>query len=115
GPFASEIAGGNIVEAALQRLRDRHSRLCLGTVALVKNTPVAAGIGCRTADAAAVLRAVQKANPDLAASVAWHDIAAGLGADVPVCLAGRPALMWGIGENIEHMSCPLPDLPSGVG
>ncbi len=112
GPFASEIAGGNIIEAALHRLRDAHRDLRLGIVTLVKHIPVAAGIGGGSADAAAVLRAVQKANPDLAPSVAWHEIAAGLGADVPVCLAGRPALMWGAGEKIESLSRPLPGLPA---
>ena len=37
----------------------------------------------------------------------WLDIAARLGADVPVCLGARPALMWGIGERTE----PLRRLP----
>jgi 4-diphosphocytidyl-2-C-methyl-D-erythritol kinase len=30
-----------------------------------------------------------------------HELAARLGADVPVCLAGRPAVMRGLGERIE--------------
>ena len=68
-----------------------------------KNLPVAAGLGGGSADAAALLRAVRQANPDRADAVAWHEVAARLGADVPVCLAGVPAVMWGIGEMVEPL------------
>ena len=88
--------------------------LTLGTVELEKNLPVAAGLGGGSADAAALLRAVRQANPDRADAVAWHEVAARLGADVPVCLAGVPAVMRGIGERVEPLagSPALPAMPA---
>jgi len=107
GPFASYIGGENLLIRALTLLGDIEPRLSLGSVALEKNLPVAAGLGGGSADAAALLRAVRQANPKSAADVAWLDIAALLGADVPVCMGGRPALMWGVGEKVA----PVPRLP----
>ena len=107
GPFANYIGGENLLIRALALMRDAEPRLGLSSVGLEKNLPVAAGLGGGSADAAALLRAVRQANPRHAADVPWRDIAAKLGADVPVCLEGRPALMWGIGENIA----PVPRLP----
>jgi 4-diphosphocytidyl-2-C-methyl-D-erythritol kinase len=73
-------------------------------IILEKNLPVAAGIGGGSADAAAALRGLaQLHNVD----VPLTEIAASLGADVPVCLDTAPAWMSGIGHNIER----LPDLP----
>jgi len=107
GPFATEIAGDNLVAEALGRLAQAEPRLRLGAVAIEKHLPVAAGLGGGSADAAATLRAVRRANPALADSVDWHGLAAGLGADVPVCLADAPSQMWGIGERIRRVA----DLP----
>ncbi len=106
GPFAGAIAGQNLLEKTLRLLRDLDAGLRLGSVKLEKNLPVAAGLGGGSADAAALLRAVRRANP-AAGKVPWHEVATRLGADVPVCLADRPALVWGIGEKIE----PLKGLP----
>ena len=70
-------------------------------ITLEKRLPVAAGLGGGSADAAAVLRGLNRlwrlgmVPADLAA------LAAGLGADVPVCLAGRTARMQGVGEQVE--------------
>lgn len=84
----------------------RASRL-MGVTAdlsLEKVLPVASGIGGGSADAAATLRALAgmtgTALPDAAAILR-------LGADVPVCLAGRPVRMQGVGEILA----PLPPLP----
>jgi 4-diphosphocytidyl-2-C-methyl-D-erythritol kinase len=110
GPFAADIAGANLAETTLRRLRDLDAGLQLGSIMLTKNLPVAAGLGGGSADAAAVLRAVRSANPGLADRVAWHDVAARLGADVPVCLVGRPTSMWGIGDRLEPLAQDLPEL-----
>ncbi len=67
-------------------------------IGLEKHLPSAGGIGGGSADAAAVLRA-------LGAGAAGAEA---LGADVPVCLRGRPARMRGIGEVLD----PVPDLPA---
>ncbi|OYX43538.1 MAG: 4-(cytidine 5'-diphospho)-2-C-methyl-D-erythritol kinase [Rhodobacterales bacterium 32-67-9] len=76
-------------------------------IVLEKNLPVASGIGGGSADAAATLTALARlwgrTPPDDRAILA-------LGADVPVCLAGRPARMSGIGEALA----PVPPLPEGL-
>ncbi len=64
-------------------------------VRLVKRVPPGAGLGGGSADAAAVLRWAGRTDVALAA---------GLGADVPFCLAGGRALVRGIGDALE----PLP-------
>lgn len=112
GPGASAILGENLLAATLRRLTAAEPRLVLGRATLEKHLPVAAGIGGGSADAAALIRAVRRANPDYAASVPWLDIAESLGADVPVCVPGRPALMWGIGERMAPVE--LPELPAVI-
>ena len=100
GPFAAAIDGPNLAEEALRRLAQEEPRLRLGLIELDKRLPVAAGIGGGSADAAAVLRVVRQANPARASVVAWTEIAAGLGADVPVCFEQAPAIMRGLGEIV---------------
>jgi 4-diphosphocytidyl-2-C-methyl-D-erythritol kinase len=104
GPFASAIGGGNIVATALELLHEREPRLMLGSVLVDKQLPVAAGLGGGSADAAALLRCVARANPDLAERVDWGAIAAAIGADVSVCLQSRPAFITGVGEQVESIS-----------
>jgi 4-diphosphocytidyl-2-C-methyl-D-erythritol kinase len=107
GPFAAAIDGPNLVEAAVHRAHRADPSLKVGGTVLEKNLPVAAGLGGGSADAAAALRAIQRANPD-STGIDWLGLAAGLGADVPVCLAGTPAVMRGIGERLE----PVASFPS---
>jgi 4-diphosphocytidyl-2-C-methyl-D-erythritol kinase len=111
GPFAGAIVGENLIERTLARLAAAQPRLRLGAVVLEKRLPVASGVGGGSADAAAVLRAVRRANPDFADSVDWHGLAAALGADVPVCLSCEPSIVWGAGENVGAVT-GLPRLPA---
>ena len=108
GPFAPTIAGENLIAVTLRRLAEAEPRLKLGAVSLDKQLPVAAGIGGGSADAAAVLRAFRRANPELAPSIDWAKIAAGLGADVSVCFVNRTGWMTGIGERVA----PQPGWPT---
>ncbi|MGZ3215516.1 4-(cytidine 5'-diphospho)-2-C-methyl-D-erythritol kinase [Paracoccus sp. T5] len=96
GPFAAGLSDQD-------NLCLRAARLVGGQAAirLVKNLPVASGIGGGSADAAAVLRGLARMGHDLPAAPEQ------LGADVPVCLASRPARMRGVGEIVT----PLPPLP----
>ncbi|MBE9606851.1 4-(cytidine 5'-diphospho)-2-C-methyl-D-erythritol kinase [Acetobacteraceae bacterium H6797] len=75
---------------------------------LEKNLPVASGIGGGSADAAAALRLLDRHWGTGLGEDRLRDIGAGLGADVPVCLASRPAVMRGIGEVL----LPAPGLPA---
>lgn len=71
---------------------------------LHKHLPLASGIGGGSADAAAALRVLAalwaQPLPDAAAVLA-------LGADVPVCLAGRTCRMSGVGEVLATVP-PVP-------
>jgi 4-diphosphocytidyl-2-C-methyl-D-erythritol kinase len=112
GPWAQDIAGENLLARALALLREADPTLRLGAVHLEKNLPVAAGLGGGSSDAAALLRAVRRANAEPAHdAVPWLEIAAQLGSDVPVCFLDRPALIWGRGERMAALSL-LPAMPA---
>jgi len=74
-------------------------------LSLEKNLPVASGIGGGSADAAAALRLLAEL---WEIEAPLHEIALGLGADVPVCLESASARMGGVGEILR----PAPRLPS---
>lgn len=107
GPFGHSITSENLVLVTLDCLRAASPNVQLGAVRLVKNLPIAAGIGGGSSDAAAVLRAIRHANPEL--QFDWMAFAAQLGADVPVCFHDGPALMRGVGEKLEPIGA-LPPL-----
>ena len=79
-------------------------------IALRKHTPVAAGLGGGSSDAAAVLRALAAFAPDALAPDLLAKLALRLGADVPFFLDPRAAFVRGIGERIEPVR-GLPELP----
>ena len=106
GPFADALAGeaDNLVLRAARALAlGRGARLVLE-----KNLPVAAGLGGGSADAAAALRLLSRLWGVEAGPEALAALAAELGADVPVCLAGATCGMAGIGERLT----PLPEWPA---
>ena len=103
GPFAGALAGeaDNLVLRAARALATGQG----ARLVLEKNLPVAAGLGGGSADAAAALRLLSRlwgVEADLEA------LAARLGADVPVCLAGGTTGVAGIGERLT----PLPGWPA---
>lgn len=106
GEFAPSPAAPNILATALKILREREPRLVLGAVALAKALPVSAGLGGGSADAAALLRAVRRANPAFD-SFDWQGVALELGSDVPVCLERRSALVRGRGEHVRRVDLPV--------
>lgn len=85
----------------------RHTRVAASVwIDMKKQTPVAAGLGGGSADAAAVLLGLNEmwglglSDAELAA------IGATVGADVPFCITGGSAVIRGKGERVE----PLPAL-----
>ena len=110
GPFAQGLGAGpdNLVLRAARGLAELAGTSKGARLRLTKNLPVASGIGGGSADAAATIKALTQLwnfEPD---ADALRALALGLGADVPVCLAGQPSFMGGIGENLH----PAPDLPT---
>lgn len=111
GPFApalaSEAAADNLVVRAAQALAAEAGLVAAGALTLEKNIPVASGIGGGSADAAAALRLLARTWRLTLDQDSLDRIAAGLGADVPVCLRGRATRMGGVGEILS----PAPALP----
>ncbi|HUG32378.1 MAG TPA: hypothetical protein VMM14_05745 [Acidimicrobiia bacterium] len=100
----------NLVERALAELRATIEVPPLA-LRLVKEIPMAAGLGGGSSDAAAALRAgadrARHEPPDMVA------IAARVGADVPLFLTGGTLLMSGTGEEIEPVR-PFDDFAVAV-
>ncbi len=106
GPRADAIPAGeeNLVLRAARQLQAAMPRPPGAALLLDKRLPAASGLGGGSADAAAAVRALVRlwgcAQVDAQALLP-------LGADVPVCLIGRPVRMRGIGELLS----PCPALP----
>jgi 4-diphosphocytidyl-2-C-methyl-D-erythritol kinase len=113
GPYAGRSGPTveNLVLKAVAALRQRVNGLTAGQFQLEKNLPVAAGIGGGSADAAAALRLLARANGLPIDDPRLTDAALAVGADVPVCLASRPRIMRGVGEKLSP-PLELPPLPA---
>ena len=113
GPFAGKSgpADDNLVLKSLAELRRRIPGLKGGRFRLEKNLPVAAGIGGGSADAAAALRLLARANGIALDDSRLKAAAQAVGADVPVCMDSRPRIMRGIGEVLAE-PLDLPPIPA---
>ena len=115
GPFAADLAheppDSNLVVRAARELAAHLGRSPAVAITLTKRLPIASGIGGGSADAAACLVALCRLWRADARDPAVFALAARLGADVPVCLDGRPAYFGGIGEILDPAP-PLPDCPA---
>ena len=108
GPLAQACGEGadNLVFKAAQLLGERVAGLTLGDFILDKMLPVAAGIGGGSADAAAALRLLARANGLAIDDARLIEVAQMTGADVPVCLASCACVMTGVGETLMPLSLP---------
>lgn len=77
-------------------------------ITLQKSIPVGAGMAGGSADAAAVLRALNRLYGAPLTADALETLAARVGSDVPFCVRGGTALATGRGEKLET----LPSLPA---
>ena len=110
GPFRVPLGdpADNIVLRAARALADTAGIEPTARITLTKRLPVAAGIGGGSADAAAAIRALCELWSVRPLADELATLALALGADVPVCLAGEPAFVGGIGEELT----PAPRLPA---
>ncbi|ESW93991.1 4-(cytidine 5'-diphospho)-2-C-methyl-D-erythritol kinase [Mesorhizobium sp. C280B] len=104
GKYASAVPvdDNNLVVRARDALRREAGPQHAPAVAirLEKNLPVASGVGGGSSDAAAVLRAlVQTWGLDVG-DAELARIGLSLGADVPMCLAARPLIARGVGDEL---------------
>jgi 4-diphosphocytidyl-2-C-methyl-D-erythritol kinase len=103
GPFSEGLSAGkdNLVCRAAQILADVAGIPAKANIRLIKNLPIASGIGGGSADAAAAMHALNDfwdINLPLSDLLA---LGAQLGADVPACLTGQPVHMTGAGETLS--------------
>ena len=114
GRFAGALAPtpDNLVLRAAELLAGEARRLGLSpfpvALRLTKRLPIASGIGGGSSDAAATLRLLDRVWGLGLSRERLAAIALPLGADLPMCVHGRPLRARGIGEAIE----PIADLPA---
>ena len=108
-----EVAGPHApgVPEGASNLAHRAAELVLtgqgARIRIHKRIPAAGGLGGGSTDAAAVLKLISSNwNLPMPSTSALME----LGADVPVCIAGEPALVCGAGEHVEPANC-VPRLP----
>jgi 4-diphosphocytidyl-2-C-methyl-D-erythritol kinase len=105
GPFADAIVGSNLVDKAVSAFTANSENARLSRILLQKNLPVASGIGGGSADAAAALRLLSSAHPEVSDVDLWR-MARELGADVSACLKRQCVVMTGIGEKLVETALP---------
>jgi len=76
-------------------------------IILRKRTPLAAGLGGGSSNAAVVLATLNKLWHLNAPAATLHELAAGMGSDINFFLAGSTALCRGRGELVEPVPCRL--------
>ena len=105
GEFAPALAdeGDNLVLRAAREMQARFGIARGARIWLEKNVPVAAGLGGGSADAAAAMRLLARLWGVDGNDPAMMQIAAGLGADVPACLASRTLRGEGRGDELDFI------------
>jgi 4-diphosphocytidyl-2-C-methyl-D-erythritol kinase len=99
------VEGPNLASGAISVLRE-HVSLPPLEVRIHKRIPVAAGLGGGSADAAAVLRAVNRLAGEPLDPKDLRELGARLGSDVPSQVEPRHALVQGTGELVEPIDLP---------
>lgn len=116
GPYAAAFSAqdrdsgpssSNLVTRAVWALARAAGRTPDLRITLIKNLPLAAGIGGGSADAAAALWGLMDLWKIPISTPFLPALMRSLGADVPACLRCAPVRIAGIGDILEH----IPDLP----
>jgi 4-diphosphocytidyl-2-C-methyl-D-erythritol kinase len=98
--------GDTIVREALERLAAAAGVEPRWKAHIRKRIPVAAGLGGGSSDAASALLLANRTLPEPLDATALHELAAGLGADVPFFLRHGPAVGTGTGTELEAVDLP---------
>lgn len=114
-----QASGNSAMPTDCRNLAWRAAELYLGYVkrsgevriSIEKHIPMAAGLAGGSADAAAVLRGLNKLCGSPLSREELCALGAKLGADIPFCITGGGSLVTGIGDGLEEIpsmpSCPL--------
>lgn len=100
----------NLAYKALSSMRDHFRIDGAYSMFIYKKIPVEAGLGGGSADAAAVIRALDRFIPEdeKEKEEKIRNLAVGIGADVPFCLLNKPCRVRGIGEKLEEIKIAYP-------
>ena len=113
------FAEDTLVRRALAAVADAAGVETRFAATISKRIPVAAGLGGGSSDAATALRLGNELLDEPLPAARLHELAAGLGADVPYFLRNGPQLGSGDGSELEPLDLPqdywvLLVLPSGA-
>ncbi len=97
----------NLALRAARQLAERCGVKQGAHIILRKRTPLAAGLGGGSSNAAIVLATLNKLWKLNAAPAVLNELAAGMGSDINFFLAGSTALCRGRGEQVEPVPCRL--------
>lgn len=100
------FGGDTLVTAAMLALASRAGVEPRWRATLTKRVPVAGGLGGGSSDAATALRLVNETLPEPLPAAELHELAAGLGADVPFFLRPGPQLGEGDGTTLRPLELP---------
>ena len=103
-PAVPDASPPNLCMQALAAFRDAGGVIAQLAITLDKRIPVGAGLGGGSADAAAILRALNANADHPVTSETLDALAASLGADVPACLRAHSLRMTGIGDQITPLA-----------
>ena len=95
--------GDNLVARAASVLAEHTGRATTGRLHLTKRIPLAAGLGGGSSDAAAALRLLDRLWGTRVGARGLGPVAADLGSDVSLFLAGGTSLIRGRGEHVEKL------------
>ena len=96
--------GDNLITRVANELLNRYAPTAGVRIAIEKRIPAGAGLGGNSADAAAVINGLDRLfgwkwdSREKAAFALKH------GADIPYCLQGGPAAVYGVGERVMPVS-----------
>ena len=108
----AEIAGDNLVRKAAEAFLRVTGRTEGAEIRLLKQIPLSAGLGGGSADAAAVLLALNRLFGNPLDRQTLLRLGLSLGADVPFCMTGGTQLCEGLGEVLTPVPAvrPMPVL-----
>ncbi len=98
------LAGINIAETAARALLQEKKTQAGVHIRIEKHIPMGAGLGGGSSDAAAILTVVNRLIPPRVPDSRLVDIAASIGADVPLFLTGGCVSLAGVGRPEEQHS-----------
>jgi 4-diphosphocytidyl-2-C-methyl-D-erythritol kinase len=106
GILVEGFAADTLVHGALERFDEAADSGGGWHVRLEKRIPLASGLGGGSSDAAAALRLANEASGEPLTPAELHEVAAGIGSDVPFFLTPGAKLATGDGTVLEPVALP---------